>query len=613
MKSIAIVIPWFGKEIKGGAEQHTWNLAVELVKKGIHVEVFTTCCKAFQEDWNINHYPEGETMQDDILIRRFNVDIRNTYEFHFANKKILSVSRNDFRPEISPVSKTIAEDFIRENIHSTNLINYLVENEKKYDSILFVTYFYGVTIAGMNALPHKAFLLPALHDEWYAYLPQVAEIFRKAKGLLFLSDGEKEVASKLYGPAMLHKGTVVGGGVELHLADDLPVVEEQRLRKKVGNRFTLLLGRRDVNKNTLFIIDVYKEFLNNNPTSTLKIVFAGPGKMPVHDEVNGIVDLGLVSEEEKNWLLKNTLFLSHPSVNESYSRVMMEAWLRERPVIVHRDCLATAIVTRRCQGGWLAAEKDEWVNLFEKLDASEADLLDEAGKKGKQYVDTYARWEKAIEGYCLTLGLFDKEKSFNGEKSFSSSNLVNAAKWDLKPNVELMEALQDGKRNILFVGEIEKENKLEDLLEGFSHYHSMDCLSRLIIAGNVASKETYQSLVTKSNVLNISDSVIFAGNASLEDLHSYFRTAHLFWSMSEKEDFPVSLVDAMWFNVPLLAYKNKTAPVLGEAGIIFTTKKDYKKLAALVFLILSDNQLRSKIVEAQQRRREELLKSGVSV
>ncbi len=34
MKSIAIITPWFGKELKGGAEQQAWQVATRLVKRG---------------------------------------------------------------------------------------------------------------------------------------------------------------------------------------------------------------------------------------------------------------------------------------------------------------------------------------------------------------------------------------------------------------------------------------------------------------------------------------------------------------------------------------------------------------------------------------------------
>lgn len=55
MKPIVIITPCFGKELKGGAEQQAWQVATRLVKRGHEVEVLTSCCRSFQDDWSVNH------------------------------------------------------------------------------------------------------------------------------------------------------------------------------------------------------------------------------------------------------------------------------------------------------------------------------------------------------------------------------------------------------------------------------------------------------------------------------------------------------------------------------------------------------------------------------
>src|SRR4051812_12867849 len=71
MKPVAVVIPWFGRELKGGAEQYAWQIAVRLRARGHPVEVLTTCCRAFLEDWSTNHFPAGVTEEDGVTVRRF--------------------------------------------------------------------------------------------------------------------------------------------------------------------------------------------------------------------------------------------------------------------------------------------------------------------------------------------------------------------------------------------------------------------------------------------------------------------------------------------------------------------------------------------------------------
>ena len=59
-KPTAIVIPWFGRDLKGGAEQQAFQLATRLADAGEKVEVLTTCSPAFNKDWGKNELVRGE-------------------------------------------------------------------------------------------------------------------------------------------------------------------------------------------------------------------------------------------------------------------------------------------------------------------------------------------------------------------------------------------------------------------------------------------------------------------------------------------------------------------------------------------------------------------------
>ena len=66
---IAIVTPWFGKDLKGGAEQLSWQLSERLSNHdNIQLEVITTCSKSFLEDWFYNFYKEGISSENNIKI-----------------------------------------------------------------------------------------------------------------------------------------------------------------------------------------------------------------------------------------------------------------------------------------------------------------------------------------------------------------------------------------------------------------------------------------------------------------------------------------------------------------------------------------------------------------
>jgi glycosyltransferase involved in cell wall biosynthesis len=98
---------------------------------------------------------------------------------------------------------------------------------------------------------------------------------------------------------------------------------------------------------------------------------------------------------------------------------------------------------------------------------------------------------------------------------------------------------------------------------------------------------------------------MLAGQVSDAQLLAFYRTAHLFWSMSEHEGFCVPLIEAMWFDIPVLAYKSSAVPeTLGKAGLMFTSKDDLVQVAALAKLLVKDKELRDKVIKPQQLRRE---------
>ena len=88
---LAFVIPWFGEELKGGAEQLTWQVTRRLASRGHRVDVLTTCCKAFLEDWGTNHYRPGCYQEEGVSVYRFRVDRRNHRAFSDVNTRMLAI------------------------------------------------------------------------------------------------------------------------------------------------------------------------------------------------------------------------------------------------------------------------------------------------------------------------------------------------------------------------------------------------------------------------------------------------------------------------------------------------------------------------------------------
>ena len=112
--------------------------------------------------------------------------------------------------------------------------------------------------------------------------------------------------------------------------------------------------------------------------------------------------------------------------------------------------------------------------------------------------------------------------------------------------------------------------------------------------------------------MGVEGDVLFTGKVPDTILHACYRCADLYWSMSEHEGFGVPLIEAMWFEVPVFAYKSSAVPeTLGDGGVLFNDKEDVDRLAAAAHLIMHDPEVRSKILAGQKRRRESFLSEAI--
>jgi glycosyltransferase involved in cell wall biosynthesis len=409
MKPIAIVIPWFGDNLTGGAEQQAFQIATRLASRGHAVEVLTTCNLSFESDWAINHHPEGTTEEFGLTIRRFPVEPREAKNFDRVNEQLLSATGRPLRRGVSPVSPEDTEVFVHENIKSKALLEHLKNNGATYHGFIFLPYMFAPTTVGLPLVADRAWLQPCLHNEAQAYFPQTAALFRAARGLLFNSSGEFELALQLYGPGIYTRSAIVGEGIEYsdYAPDVLTAALPPELR---AARFVLYLGRRDRAKNVHLLVQAFDRFKASHPQSLLRLVLAGTGSESFASN-ESISEMGFVTGEMKAALLANCVVLAQPSTNESFSRVLMEVWTAGRPAAVHGECLATSTAVREARAGWTPATLEQWTELFEHLETESTDALNELGQRGREYASDHADWEAVIARYESLMELNGKART----------------------------------------------------------------------------------------------------------------------------------------------------------------------------------------------------------
>lgn len=180
--------------------------------------------------------------------------------------------------------------------------------------------------------------------------------------------------------------------------------------------------------------------------------------------------------------------------------------------------------------------------------------------------------------------------------------LVPFSDYEQEPDPQILRQLQDGKENIVFVGRVAPNKKFEDVIYAFAEYKKMHQDSRLYLVGSYDTEGAYYKYLTQVvRELNVLD-VYFSGHISFAKILAYYRAADLFLCMSEHEGFCVPLLEAMFFNVPIIAFRSTAIPeTLGDAGVLLNTK-DPRVVAGAMEKILTDDVYREQILEAQRKR-----------
>jgi glycosyltransferase involved in cell wall biosynthesis len=165
--------------------------------------------------------------------------------------------------------------------------------------------------------------------------------------------------------------------------------------------------------------------------------------------------------------------------------------------------------------------------------------------------------------------------------------------------------LGDGLINILFVGRIVPNKRIEDhirLAELYKRY--VDNYYRFIFVGRYDGLPRYYAQVRAliSEFRMLPDRFWFTGPVPDEDLATFYRWADVYVSLSEHEGFCVPLIEAMAADVPVLAYAAGAVPeTLGGAGMLFEPK-DLELAAEMLGMLVYDRPVRDRVLEGQRRR-----------
>jgi glycosyltransferase involved in cell wall biosynthesis len=168
----------------------------------------------------------------------------------------------------------------------------------------------------------------------------------------------------------------------------------------------------------------------------------------------------------------------------------------------------------------------------------------------------------------------------------------------------IIDRLSDGWVNLLFVGRVVPNKRQDDVIRAFNYYHRLvNPRSRLILVGSDVNAPGYRlELVTLCSVFGLQHVCLPGPVGPREGLGGYYKSATVFVCLSEHEGFCVPLLEAMAFDVPILAYNATGVPyALGETGVLINRKR-YDVIGELIDLLATDAEVRRSVIDRQRQR-----------
>jgi phosphatidylinositol alpha-mannosyltransferase len=207
---------------------------------------------------------------------------------------------------------------------------------------------------------------------------------------------------------------------------------------------------------------------------------------------------------------------------------------------------------------------------------------------GKWYFD---RWFRKLDGrIAVSTPALGYVSSYFPADYTIIPNGIDIAHFN--HHVSPIDALHDGKFNILFVGRLEKRKGFDYLLKAYKQVkrEMPDC--RLIAVGpGVRLRNKYQKRINKSRL----EDVIFTGYVTYHDLPKYYKTADIVcFPATGWESFGIVLLEAMAVGKPIVASSIDGYATVLTHGVegISVPPKDVYKLAEAIITLMTDESLR---------------------
>ena len=401
-EKIAFVVTGYGKQAKGGAEQHCRMLAERLLDH-YEVEVLTTCV----EDYVLGGNELAADVKDEngVCVRRFEAHpVQPELHKHYVRKSKWGrkLRRTLFRlgllrslSTIFPIwslnrqmELKVMQSYV---FYSPQLLAYVQQNKHRYKAIIPINISFPLAYYVSLYAPEKTILIPTLHYESATFRSIYTEVFTKVAYIGFNTFAEERLAENIFGKRIAPHGIISVGIENTEDADWRTTREKYNLPEE----YVLFVGRIDKEKLSRSI-EYYLDYKKKYKQSKLKLVLVG-GLFSKRINHPDIIYTGFIDENEKYAIIQHAKVFVSPSRFESLSLILLEGMSRGKAMLVNGKC---AVLKEHCLksdgAAWYYNGKRDFISKLHHLLMSE-ELRNEMGEKGRQYVAREYDWDVIIE------------------------------------------------------------------------------------------------------------------------------------------------------------------------------------------------------------------------
>ncbi len=178
---------------------------------------------------------------------------------------------------------------------------------------------------------------------------------------------------------------------------------------------------------------------------------------------------------------------------------------------------------------------------------------------------------------------------------------LNFKKWEEAPfSQKRKDILQ-----FLFVGRLAPNKRQDDLIRFAKIWKEKSKLPfqlKLIGFSNPNQQSYLDELTFMIRAYELQDNIEILSYVNEGILSKFYRESDYFISMSEHEGFCVPLLEAMYFSLPVIAFKaGAVEETLGGTGKLFS-EKNFEKLTDLILELEGNQSAKSELIEKQQVR-----------